>query len=246
MRRLRDVFYIYGNTKEKYYIYYGMEFREFRQYIPITVENMLVLAGGEAIGECYNMRWYLETIQGANQIRALENEDLYALGNFHWIDYNSEEFLNACTPEEKAELIYLSHFGKPLNSAFIERIQNNFVYLAHDDVWFCKLFCKDMAIMVEVVAKKLINHFSSALGVNLPDMSDAVKCELALIMAEGMLIDFDSLIAGFDDIYSIALYSIGEFTDMDDVYSNRKKHMSKASRKCYLEYGNGKWDVETY
>lgn len=246
MRRLRDVFYIYKNMNENYYIYYGMEFNEFRQYSPIPLENLLLLAGGEVVGESYNPVWHFETIQGAEQVKALENEDLYALGNFHWVDYKSEDLLNSCTPEEKAELLYLSHFGRPLHSSFVERIQNNFAYLAHDDGWYCKLFCKDMSIMVDILEKKLIAYFSTTINEPLPEMSTAIKLELAHMMGEGLFIDLEALITCFDESYSLALYSIGKFNNMDEVYNNRKRHMLKASRKCYLEYKQGSWCIETY
>jgi hypothetical protein len=42
------------------------------------------------------------------------------------------------------EILYLPHFGKSLITPFFNRINNNFVYLAHDDGWFCKLYCNDI------------------------------------------------------------------------------------------------------
>jgi hypothetical protein len=137
MRRIRDVFYVNANFNENYFLYYGMEFKEFIKHNPMRIENILVTEGN-CIANNFNRSWFLETANGKDDILELSKEDIYGLGSFHWIDYKNEVDLNSCTPEEKAEVLYLSHFGKPLNSPFFTRINNTFVYLAHDDGWCCK------------------------------------------------------------------------------------------------------------
>lgn len=246
MRRLRDIFYINGNYEEKYYIYYGIEFREFRKYLPIELENLLIFAGGGVIGDYYNPIWNLEAVRGLKSIEEMGNEDLYALGNFQWVDYNNENSLNDCCEEEKAELLYLTHFGKPLNSPFINRINNNFAYLAHDDGWFCKLYCKDMSIINEVIGNKILDHFSEKIGEKLCSMDKEIKSKLSEHITEGLLIDFDNIMKCSDNSWCVAIYSIGEFHDMDEVYNNREKHIMKSTRKSFIEYTNGKWSIEAY
>ncbi|WMT81119.1 hypothetical protein [Terrisporobacter mayombei] len=88
MRQIRDVFYI--NANENFCIYYGMEFKEFIKYCPISIENILV-TDGDYIANNFNYNWFLETANGENEILELSKEDIYGLGNFHWIDYNNEE-----------------------------------------------------------------------------------------------------------------------------------------------------------
>ena len=87
MRRLRDVFYINANLEEQYFIYYGMEFHEFIQYCPVNLENLLI-TDGQYIANGFNDHWFFETAVGKEGILELAREDIYGLGNFHWIDYN--------------------------------------------------------------------------------------------------------------------------------------------------------------
>jgi hypothetical protein len=158
MRRLRDAFYIDANFNENYFIYYGMEFREFVRYSPIGPDNILV-TDGNYVTNNFNRSWLMETANGKEEIMELSKEDIYGRGNFHWLDYNNQEDLNSCTPEEKAEVLYLSHFGRPLRSPFFDRINNRFVYLAHDDGWLCKLYCRDMSVFKEVMSNKIIDSY---------------------------------------------------------------------------------------
>ena len=60
MRRIRDAFYINANFNEKYFIYYGMEFKEFIKYNPKNIENILVTEGNY-IANNFNRNWFLET-----------------------------------------------------------------------------------------------------------------------------------------------------------------------------------------
>lgn len=41
-----DVFYINASFNKNYFQYYGMEFKEFIKYIPIMVENILMIVRG--------------------------------------------------------------------------------------------------------------------------------------------------------------------------------------------------------
>ena len=45
MRRIRDVFYINANFNENYFMYYGMEFKEFIKHNPMNIENILITEG---------------------------------------------------------------------------------------------------------------------------------------------------------------------------------------------------------
>lgn len=244
MRRLRDVFYIDANFNENYFIYYGMEFREFIRYTPVDLDNILV-TDGNYITNNFNRNWLLETANGREEIIDMSKEDIYGLGNFHWIDYNNEEALNSCTPEEQAEVLYLSHFGKPLRSPFFDRINNNFVYLAHDDGWFCKLYCRDMSVFKEVMANKIIDSFSANKRRKIYPMDEATKNQLFELTGKGLLIDFSNI---FRDSRSIGLnfYVIGHFTDMDEMYNDLERHKRRTSLKGYIEHANKSWKISTW
>jgi hypothetical protein len=172
-------------------------------------------------------------------------EDLYGLGNFHWVDYCAEEALNDCTPEEKAEILYLSHFGTPLKkTAFLPKINNQFFYLSHDDGWVCKLYCKDMAIFADLIANKIIHHFSTNKRRKIVPMDEQMKNQLLELTKDGLLIDFSSI---YRDSRTIGLryYTIGHFTDMDEMYNNLERNIYRGKISAYLEHSNKKWKAIT-
>lgn len=244
MRRIRDVFYINANFNENYFLYYGMEFREFIKYNPIRIENILV-TDGNYITNNFNRSWFLETANGRNDIFELSNEDIYGLGNFHWIDYNDEAALNNCTPQEKAEVLYLSHFGKPLNLPFFNRINNNFVYLAHDDGWFCRLYCKDMSIFKDIITNKIMDSFCTNNRRKIYPMSEDIKNEIFELTKKGLLIDFSNMYKD-NKCISLNYYAIGHYEDMDEMYNNLSRNKSRADIKGTIEHKNKTWKIYTW
>ena len=241
MRRLRDVFYITANFNENYYIYYGMEFNEFVKYSPVKMENILI-TDGSLTANSFNGNWLLETAIGSEGILELSTEDIYGLGNFHWIDYKDEVSLNNCTAEEKAEVLYLSHFGKPLKSPFFSSIDNDFFYLSHDDGWFCKLFCKDMLVFKDIIANKIIDSFSTNTRRKIYPMIEDIKNEIFELTNKGLLIDFSNIYVDKNCI-GLNFYTIGHYDDMDEMYNNLQRNKNIASIKGSIEHKNKTWKI---
>lgn len=241
MRRLRDVFYVSANFNDSYFIYYGMEFKEFIKYCPIKLENILI-TDGKFITNKFNFNWLLEAASGKEDIQELCNKDIYGLGNFHWIDYANEATLNNCSPEEKAEVLYLSHFGNPLKSPFFESINNNFFYFSHDDGWFCKLFCKDILVFRDIIANKIIDSFSTNKRRKINPMSEEIKNSIFELTKDGLLIDFTNI---YRDKKSISLnfYIIGHYQDMDEMYNNLERNKNRAKVKGWIEHKDKSWKL---
>ncbi len=162
------------------------------------------------------------------------------MGNFHWIDYSNEEDLNDCTPEERAEVLYLSHFGKPLKSPFFGRIMNNFIYLAHDDGWYCKLYCRDMSVFSDIIAHKIAAGFSTSKRKYTMDAD--TKNHLLELTKEGLLIDFSSIYRT-DSSVGLNYYIIGHYQDMDEMYSNLEQNKQQAKIRGHIEHKNKIWKV---
>ncbi|MDF2941381.1 MAG: hypothetical protein K0S01_239 [Herbinix sp.] len=244
MRRLRDVFYINANFNENYIIYYGMEFREFIKYNPISIDNIMV-TDGCYVTDNFNYNWFFETANGKEDILTLSEEDIYGLGNFHWIDYNNEIDLNACSPEERSEVLYLSHFCKPLKSPFFNRINNIYFYLAYDDGWFCKLYCKEMTAFKDIIANKIIDSFSTNKRRKIYPMKEEIKDELLELTKKGLLIDFSNIYRD-NQCISLNYYTIGNYTDMDEMYNNLERNKCKADIKGAIEHKNKTWKIHRW
>lgn len=140
---------------------------------------------------------------------------------------------------------YLSHFGKPLKSPFFDRINNNFVYLAHDDGWFCKLYCRDMSVFKEIIVNKIIDSLSTNKRRKIYPMDEETKNQLLELTGKGLVIDFSKI---FRDNRSISLnfYVIGHFSDMDEMYNDLERHKHRASLKGYIEPSSKSWKICTW
>jgi hypothetical protein len=241
MRKIRDIFYINANFDECYFTYYGMEFHEFVRFCPIDLKNILI-TDGDGIADSFNYTWFFENVKGRESILELSRQDIYGLGNFHWLDYDNETDLNNCTPEEMAEVLYLSHFGKPIKSPFFDRINNNFVYLAHDDGWFCKLYCKDNSIIKEIIANKILDAFRADKRRKIHPMDEEIKKQLFEFIDKGLLIDFLNIWKDDKGIY-INFYTVGSYEDMDEMYNNLEQNKKKARAKGYIQHKNKTWKI---
>jgi hypothetical protein len=217
-----------------------MEFKEFIKCNPTKIDNILI-TDGKFVGNNFNYNWWLDTVNG-NGFLELCKEDLYGLGNFHWIDYKDEIDLDNCTPEEKAEVLYLSHFCKPLKTPFIDRINNNFFYLAHDDGWFCKLYCRDISVIREVISNKIIESVTTTKKRRIYTLNNEVKDKLFELVQKGLLIDFSNIYRD-DKAININFYVIGEYHNMDEMYNNLERNKSRASIRGRIEHKNKAWKV---
>lgn len=242
MRRLRDVFYVNANVDEGYYEYYGMEFSEFLRYCPFPIPRILFL-DPPLYFEPVNQAMFMTTLD-EQAIADLARQGAYDLGNFHWMDYASEEGLARCTEQEKAEILYLNHYGKPLHTAFFESVGNRFVYQAHDDGWYCRLYCKDMAVFGDIIANKIIGHFATNTRRKMRPIGSEIKAALLDWAKGGLLIDFADACT-FRNHCGLHFYEIGKFTGMDEMYHNLDQKKRAAKRNGWLEQSNKVWKMDS-
>jgi hypothetical protein len=242
MRRVRDVFYINANYEENYFTYYGMEFSEFIKYRPVPIANILMLSPW-LLESKDNNNWCMGTFNEAEEIAKLCKHDIYHFGDFHWLDYRDEESLARSTEQEKAEVLYLSHFMKPLHTPFFDSIGNNYVYLAHDDGWRCQLYCKDMTTFGDIIANKIMAFFSTNKRRKIYPIGDDIKNQLLEWSKDGLLIDFShATISG--QHCSLSFDMIGKFDDMDDMYHDLNRRKEFASKQGWLEQKDKTWKLD--
>lgn len=81
----------------------------------------------------------------------MAKENIYSWGDFCWADYSSETFPEI-PKKEIAELLYFSHKSEPLDQIRISSLQNKYLFDAHDDGWFLKMYYenwKDMEGLID-------------------------------------------------------------------------------------------------
>lgn len=234
MRKLRDVFYINAFPDNNEVVYYGLEFNEFCKFIPKELRNILLLKS-EYFGSRYSHKYNMPIVD-EQEMGELLRENVYNFGDFCWVDCDNTSSVDNLEPQEVAELLYLSHMFLPLNSPFFESINNRYAYLAHDDGWFCRVYCRQFGDFSEVIANKVISEVSTPRKKIYP-MNEELKLQLLMLANDGLLIDFENIMK-CDRSIEIPIYQIGKFIDMDSMYNGLKMHIARAKYSANLIYRN--------
>ena len=159
---IRDLIYVHLNQTDQYVMSYGIEFDEFAAAFSGSLNHLLLLKHRFDDAD-FNMHTLLEYCP-EDRIKKLAGEDVYSYGDFCWIDFIEEEVLNELSGQELAELLYLGHQKQHLKLPFYNKLGNRFVYLAHDDGWFNKIYYRSFKdffhLLSEVIADKVPRAYS--------------------------------------------------------------------------------------
>ncbi|WP_042201261.1 hypothetical protein [Paenibacillus camerounensis] len=240
--KTKDVIYMIYNESEQSVTSMGIEFIDFINSLTIEPRNILLLASGYT-GEDFHNGLRLEFVRKEN-LNDLYRENVYSYGDFCWVDFDEMINLDNLTSHEKAELLYLGHYKQPLKGPFFEKLNNKFVYLAHDDGWFNKIYYKDKNQYLDVLGRLLSNRLKSyRKNVSLlgPDIGE----QLMLFAKDGILVDFYRIVKSSNSI-EIPFNIIGTNMDFDDVYNNMERHKAKANLEYWLVYNKDEWAIRTY
>ncbi|MCL2677695.1 MAG: hypothetical protein FWE85_01420 [Clostridiales bacterium] len=220
-------------------IYSGIDFAEFVKYLPQPIKNLMLITGGSNVilSESRFERG-LKLFEGYEFIEKLAKENIYNLGEFCFVDYAMPHQTSELSEEQIAELLYLGHMSKPLHTPFFEALQNDFAYLAHDDGWYCKIYCRNLYDFISVLCKKIMLHASNKKA---HEISDDVKERMLQLAMDGILVDLDEL-SQKDD--TVNIYSIGTHLDMDVLVNNCHEIKLRASQVNQLSVSAGEIRAE--
>ncbi|MFC3884320.1 peptide ABC transporter permease [Bacillus songklensis] len=237
---IRDLIYINGNLNERFFITYGIEFKEFVYSIPSELSNILLLKHQFDESD-FHFGTLLDYVE-REQIDKLAQDNVYGYGNFCWIDVEELSSLDLLEPHDLAALLYLGHYQKPLHSPFNNKLNNQFVYLAHDDGRFNKTYYRDVYdmkhLMSRIVPLKIssLNHKRFSLlrkKSEYPALPLVLVNTLLTLTNDGLLLDFQHMGHTRRDI-QIPVYTIGEFLDMDEMYNDLEEHKRTSKLKANL------------
>jgi hypothetical protein len=235
MKKARTKIYVKATPERNEVVFSGIEFAEFINYLPSPVENLLLMKGDYR----GNKREYnFELLEGKAFVEKLATEDIRSFGDFSFIDYQAAGAAASLNGQQVAEILYMAHLGKPLKSPFFEPLQNRFAYLAHDDGWYCKLYCRELNHFLSVVFAKTVN----GTGFPVPKTSSAALEELSRLSIYGILIDLDDRFAKKGTVETI-IYTVGEYSDMDKVLNNIQQMKHNASQISNLHCSKGEWAI---
>ena len=215
----RTVIYLKVTPEKNEIIYSGIDFSEFIESLVYPIENILVISSGcvSISHESRSERSY-ELFEGYDLVKSLGSKNLYNYGNFCFVDFASSCKISEISDEQDAELLFLGSRFRPLNTPFFENLQNRFAYLAHDDGFFCKLYCRDSNDFSSVLYKKISSAVKDPVSISSKNFVNRIL-QLA---AEGIVVDLNEIIRK-DGYNEITIYTIGEHLDIDKVHNNLRE-----------------------
>ncbi|HLO11767.1 MAG TPA: hypothetical protein VK190_05890 [Pseudoneobacillus sp.] len=231
---IRDLIYVHLNQTDQYVMSYGIEFDEFAAAFSGSLNHLLLLKHRFDDAD-FNMHTLLEYCP-EDRINKLAGEDVYSYGDFCWIDFIEEEVLNELSGQELAELLYLGHQKHHLKLPFYNKLGNRFVYLAHDDGWFNKIYYRSFKdffhLLSEVVAGKVgeLKKEKSILGIRkkriYPPVNKEILLSLTPFIKEGICISLRAADHQRGRL-EIPIWVIGDFANMDDMYEEYENLSNK-------------------
>jgi len=239
-RAMRTKVYVKINSEENYVLFSGIEFAEFIRYLPQPMENLMLIMGGSSLIMAEtNLERGLELFEGPDLIGKLSKRDLYNLGNFCFVDYGYVGKTSDLSEEQIAELLYLGHMFQPLKSPFFEPLQNRFAYLAHDDGWGCKLYCRNLNDFIPVLLGKIMARAQ----VSVSTYPELINNNLLQLATTGLLIDLEEAICVKEKSVEIKLYTIGDYSNIDHILNNFEKIKANASHVNFLRFKDMEYTI---
>lgn len=247
----RSLVYVHVNETKQYVLSYGIEFAEFTQSLSDLMNNVLLLKHHFDDGD-FNRHSLLEFVP-KERLKKLVKDQVYGYGDFCWIDFEDEEGLNELSAQELAELLYLGHMKDHLKPPFYQKLRNRFVYLAHDDGWWNKIYYRNKLdfyrMLGEVLAGKITETKleKNLLGIKKKRSFPPIHIELLLnmktMMKEGMLISIHDVERSRTSI-DLPIWILGDFDNMDDMYEEYEKIVKgKPDAKLSFDKKTREWKL---
>mgnify|MGYP005830601585 CR=1 FL=1 len=226
----KDVIYVHQNETLKYVMSYGLEFRDFSQNLPQPLNHLLMIKHQFDHGS-FNMNTMME-YTNKKEVSKLAGDDIYSYGDFCWIDFEEVDGLDQLSGQELAEILYMGHTKQSLESPFYSKLNNRFVYLAHDDGWFNKTYYRytdDFYSMLgSTISAKLLNQkgdkslkrlLPGQKVTNLPPIPKEVMYSLKEKIKEGAAISIEKTVKGRGTI-KVPVWVMGDYMNMDTMYDD--------------------------
>jgi hypothetical protein len=207
---ISDIIYVNFDEDLSRVISYGVEFKEFIQALSVRPYNILVLVGhfGSAHDFTTNCEYCI-----SEDIDEFLEEDVYNYGNFAWVDFESIEGLKLLEPQEVAELFYLGKMWKPVNGTRFEKLNNRFVYTAHDDGWVNHTYYNHLSDYKELLGSVIVSKVLRIYNLVLNKIDHEILQQLCDLSKEGLAIDILRLSIEEDNTVVIPLYQLGKYYD---------------------------------
>ena len=218
MEKEKQLIYVKTNPIEYEYICMGISVCDIWKAVK-TINSDIILIKSDDLGdECINN---FEIIYEDNIDDFLSR---YRLGDLCFMDCDNKEKMRELNDNEIAEMVFIGHMQRPLNSPFMKKIGNRIVYAGHDNDYLCKLYCADKSDFYDILNTKIQSYIFRKYKINVNiGYSFMEEC------VNGVLIDLDDICV-YNESVTMPYYIIGFFANMDEIINK-----SKALKQCKLQ-----------
>jgi hypothetical protein len=166
----------------------GISWNEFYNGIEAKPKNILLLAGyPEQASFCNELN--LEYITD-EQMSSFVDSEVYGYGDFYWVDFCDESVLSDVNNSELADLLFMRHKNKPMQSYKIVSLQNRYAYLCHDDDYYVKIYMDHVEDYKKVVEYKIRKELKGRKRTISP-IPDDIMDRLYAEFENGIVLDFE-------------------------------------------------------
>jgi len=217
----------------------GISFSEFYVAIQYKPQNILLLSDYFYDSE-YETHTNCGYYSGSDIEKLSINDTLKMVGDFHWIDFKNIESLHRLSPQEIAEMYYISKQCKCINGYRYDKIGNNYVYLSHDDGHSCIVWYKDIKEFYCMLGKVISNKISYLYDLVLNPFNKEITNRLSSLSREGVYLNLERLVVDKENRILIPVYCMEKMEYIDHMYE--KVVNKKVIPKYYLKY-NRVWNI---
>lgn len=246
-----DILYVHVQASERFIITSGMNFWEFASSLEKPLNHILLLKHEYQDTE-FNLDVLLDYVV-KEEVATLVKQDVGSYGDFCWVDFKEEMNLSELEGLELSELLYLGHMKRHLKQPFFQKLDNQFVYLTHDDGWFSKIYYRSLPsyyrMLGNVLSIKLEElklertWFGFRKKYRLPAVPSDILMDLARMLSEGVVFSLKHAIQTRVKV-EIPVWVVGDFINMDDMLEQYHDQRNQ-NPDAYLTYlwKNEGWSI---
>ncbi|KRL01851.1 hypothetical protein [Liquorilactobacillus capillatus] len=240
---MRDnIVYVYLERVSHLTLSYGISVKNFMAGVEMLPTNLLSLGPVDPNQE-------IDIYSGFNMYIGIDDVRSYLTDkqnkNQEWIDFDNAYDIEALTPTEVSELLYLGHAYTHLKSPFYYKLQNNYVYLTLPN-GAKKVYYRNLPQFYKVLAKCLTGHLAEVyrekksflrLRYKFIDFPTELAKQMFSLMINGVVFDFGGakikgqeakvpILIAPDSVYQLKWHEPTMLVEKSKVVGNLKYHLN--------------------
>lgn len=202
-------------------------------------QNLLLLNGKSSLATHDPYTGFMWVKGRKNVLAYLQGVEEGKEAPSNWVDFDSIDFVHQLTPQEIADLLYISHAKTHLHSPFFYKLQNNFIYLSlengYSKVYYRKIeqFLPILSAQVQIEMTDILNETPKFLFFGSDKVASAISIEalkeMMPLYREGISLAFDK-VTKKEDSYEVPIFLT------EDRYHYADKEVTQNVRIGQLAY----------